>query len=500
MRAALLALALVPLGGVASAGETVPSEGRQSSEAKAAGTAGSAAGKPKALNLTIREAVRRGLATAERIQVAKAALGGAVARIGEVRSSALPQVSVDAGFTRSKRELTESDLAIQELATFFAAGAGLDAGAAGGDLLPERYSKLYTAGIGVTQALFAGGRAINSIRAARADADAAGTGVRSARLATIAAVARFYYATLLAEEVHGVRGATYKLAEKHYGEMLLRREAKAASRFELLRAKVAMQNQEAQMIGSRLLARKTKLGLLREIGASQDTALVLTSGFEKPGRIPKLEEALRAAAGDRPELAGSAHAIRSRRHSVRTARSGYYPVLTASARWGGQAYQDPLEDDNFDESGYLGLELRWSLFDGLLTRSRVAAARAELARLSWQRRGLQKDVELQVRSALLSLRSALRFIAAQGANVTEATEALRLADLRHKAGAGTELEVQDALNQLELAKLNYVRSLYDYSVAQVGYHWATGSLDRVGWAQGSAESPKAKPAAKTGQK
>jgi outer membrane protein TolC len=500
LRASLLALVLVFLPGAALAGGLMPPERRRSSESKRAKAGGKVAEKAKPLELTIREAVRRGLATAERIQAAKAALGGAVARIGEVRSHALPQVSVDAGFTRTKRELTESDLAIQELATFFAAGAGLDARAAGGDLLPNRYAKLYTAGMGVTQTLFAGGWAVSSIRAARAQADAAGTGVRGARLATVAAVARLYYATLLAEEVHAVRAATHKLAEKHYAEMLLRRKAKAASRFELLRAKVAMQNQEARMISSRLLARKTRLGLLREIGVSQDAVIILSSGFERPGRIPKLKAALLTAAGARPELAGSGHAIRSQRHSVRAAKSAYYPVVTATARWGGQAFQNPFEDDNFDESGYLGLELRWSLFDGLLTRSRVAAARAELARLSWQRRGLQKDVELQVRRALLSLRSALRFIAAQGANVTEAAEALRLADVRHKAGAGTELEVQDARNQLEQAKLNYVRSLYDYSMAQVEYYWATGSLDSVGWAREEVKKPNAKPATKARQK
>ncbi len=442
----------------------------------------------QAIRLSLQEAVKRALATAERVQEARAGLASAAAAVGEARAAGLPQLSADAGFTRNKRELTESDRAIEELALFFAGGFGIDPGSAGGDLLPDRYSKLYTAGFGASQTLFAGGSILNAVRAAQAGRDAAGAGVLSARQATISMAVGKYYVVLLADAVQRVRTSSHTLAKRHYAEMQTRRKARAASKFEVLRAKVAMQNQEAQMIESDLLAQRARLGLLREIGAPQDGELELVSSFEKPVEMPKLEKGLRLAAASRPDLKGQGDSVRAQEHSVKAARGGYYPTLTATARWGGQSDDDPFENDEFDESGYLGLELRWNFFDGLLTRSRVAAAKAELSRLSWQRRGLRRDIELQVRQSLLSLRSAARFLSAQGANVSEAREALRLAEVRHKAGAGTELEVQDARGQLERAELNYVRSLYQYSMARLEYYAATGTLDKVKW-------PGTKPAA-----
>jgi len=506
MRAALVAFALCAVAVSSPAGEStaVGETGERGTSPAAGASAGDGnrgVGRGeggKVIRLSLRGAVSRALETAERIKEARAGLAGAAAAVGQARAAGLPQLSADASFTRNKRELTESDRAISELATFFAGGFGVDPGAVGGDeLLPERYSKLYTAGLSARQTIFAGGSILNSVRAARAARDAASAGVRSARELVIAGVVRDYYVVLLAGAVHKVRSSSHRLAQEHYEDMVARRKARAASRFEVLRAKVAMQNQEAQMINSELLARRARLGLLRRIGAPQDSRLDLVSSFGSPAALPGLREGLGLAAANRSDLVARSHDLRAREHDVRAARGGYYPTLAAVARWGGQSDDDPFEGDEFDESGYLGLELHWNFFDGLMTRSRVAAARAELDRVRWQRRGLRRDVELQVRRSLLSLRSAVRFIGAQGANVAEAREALRLAGVRQKAGAGTELEVQDARNQLERAELNYVRSLYDYCMAKLEYYAATGTLEKVEWpGRKPAKAPGGEPSSR----
>ncbi len=427
---------------------------------------------PKKLRLTLAGAVERALAGAERVRAAGAGLARAGAAVTEAASEGWPRLSADAGFTRTKRELTAADKAFQQLAGSFAGGS---------DLAPQRYANLYTAGLELTQPLFTGGRVRNSVRAARAGRDLAGEELRAARLATIAATVRAYYALLLAEEVYRVRRSSYGLARKHYREMVVREKAKAASRFEVLRAKVAMQNQEARTINDELGMRQARVRLLREVGAPLGAAVELATPFERPGELPALEASLARAAARRSEIAQVRHAVRAQKYALRSARSGYYPAVSARARWGGQVDDDPFADDNFDESGLVGLELRWSPFDGLLTRSRVAGARAELTRLRWQRRGLERDVAAEVHGAFLALASARKFIEAQGANVAEAAEALRLAGVRHKAGAATELDVQDARTQLEAARLNYARSLYQHSVARLDLHAASGTLDAVKW-------------------
>ncbi|MHC4915360.1 MAG: hypothetical protein ACYTGB_07690, partial [Planctomycetota bacterium] len=77
-------------------------------------TSGAGAGEPAApgspppQKLTLAEAVARALASAERVGAARASLAAARAAVAEARAGGLPAVSVDAGFGRTKRELTES--------------------------------------------------------------------------------------------------------------------------------------------------------------------------------------------------------------------------------------------------------------------------------------------------------------------------------------------------------------------------------------------------------
>ncbi|MHC4916221.1 MAG: TolC family protein, partial [Planctomycetota bacterium] len=354
----------------------------------------------------------------------------------------------------------------------------------GSDIVPERYENLYTAGVTLSQPLYTGGGVTNGVRSARALSLVAAEGVRLARLLTIAETVRRYYAAALSDEVREVRSATYELARKHYQDVVRRRKAETASEFDVLRAKVAMQNQEAEKIASEGAALRARVALLRETGLPQDSRLVLVTPIAKPMPVPDLRRSLELARERRSEIRQAEESVRAGEHGVRAARAGYYPSLTATARWGGEAYDDPFAGDNFNEAGTVGLELRWHLFDGLLTRSRVAGARAELARLRWERKGLERDTEAEVRGALVAVESSGRFVRAQGANVSEAAEALRLAEVRQEAGTARELDVQDARDQLERARLNYVRSLYEHSSALLDYYWATGVLDSVDWSSG----------------
>jgi outer membrane protein len=301
--------------------------------------------------------------------------------------------------------------------------------------------------------------------------------VRTSQQTTVFTAAQDYYTAVLNREVLGVVKSTYELAKRHYEDVQAREKAGTASKFDVLRAKVAMQNQEAQVISADNNARLSVAALLREVGLPQDSRLDLVTGFGKAGATPSVEEALRAAAVNRSELASAALNTQAQRHAVAASRAGYMPKVSGVASWGGTSVEDPTKDDNFTESGSLGVVVQWNIFDGALTKARVAEAKADLLRLQWQEKGLRKDIELQVRQAVLNLESARTFIESQGANVDEATEALRLADARQRAGAGTELDVQDARNALEQAKLNYVQSLSQYATARLSLDQATGVLE-----------------------
>jgi outer membrane protein TolC len=456
MRSVFLILSfgiLLPMTG-ASGAEPVPPAGSDGGASASGGTTGIV------LRLTMAEAVERALHSSERLAGARSALQGAGAAVGEAMSGGLPVISADGTVARSRRELTDADFAAAAL----------------GGSEPDRYSTAWGAGVQVSQPLFMGGGVRNSVLAARARRDAAGQDLRTARQAVVYLTSRAYLDAVMAREVLMLRQSSLALARRHSDDTAMRFKAGTATKFDMLRARVAVRNQEAEVLLAENDASLTMTRLLREMGAGQEERVELTTPLGRPEPAQDTVGALRSALEHRPELAAAAMTVEAGKRTVAGARSGYLPRVHGLARWGGTATEDPFENDHFNEGGSLGLSLQWNLFDGALTRSRVASARARLDMAAWAEQGLRRDIELEVRQALLSMESARRYIESQGASLEESAEAFSLAEIRFKAGAGTELEVQDARTALELANLNFTRALYRYAVARLDLDRATGKV------------------------
>src|SRR5262249_48932142 len=79
-----------------------------------------------------------------------------------------------------------------------------------------------------------------------------------------------------------------------------------------------------------------------------------------------------------------------------------------------------------------------------------------------------------VRRALAVLRQAQLNRQTTAANVQQAQEALRIAQVRYRAGVSTNVEVTDAQVALTQAQTNQVNAEYDYLDAEAGLAGALG--------------------------
>ncbi len=425
------------------------------------------------MRLSMKDAVTGALETAQRIGEARAAYERSDAAVLQAFSGALPSLSANASFTRTRGPFFGGAFAGAATGTTGSTGA-LSAGG-------SQYTNFYDANLQLTQPLFTGGAVYYGVKSARRLRAAALEDARTARQTTIFNARQDYYNAVLTAKVQAVVQSSYDLARLHYEDVRERMEAGVATKYDVLTAKVAMQNQKSQLIGAENNARLAMAALLREAGLPLDARVELVDGFEEPGPATAVgqtvEGALATALKCRPELASAELGTEAQRNAVGAARAGYFPAVSANASIGGFALADPFRDGNFIDTRSVGAQLQWNIFDGALTRARVAEARAGLVQSQWQEQGLRRDVELQVRQAVLNLQSAINFVASQGGNVEEAREALRMAEARQKAGAGTELDVQDARNALEQAELNYVQSLSQYANAKLALEQATGTLE-----------------------
>jgi outer membrane protein TolC len=157
------------------------------------------------------------------------------------------------------------------------------------------------------------------------------------------------------------------------------------------------------------------------------------------------------------------------KENVVIAGAAYKPRIEASAGYElvNKASSQKLEDTL---NGYfLGITGSWKIFDSFETHGQVAQAKAQMQKAVIGYEDAVQTVELEVQKAYADLQQYRETIESQQQNVKQAVEALRLAQERLSAGAGTQLEVLDARVALtrarttELqARADYVRSLAEY--------------------------------------
>ena len=124
----------------------------------------------------------------------------------------------------------------------------------------------------------------------------------------------------------------------------------------------------------------------------------------------------------------------------------------------------------------MGVSLRVPVFDGGRREGRRGESFSQYRQEQIRTRDLGQQIELQVRVALESLRSAAAEVDAAREGLMLAENELAQAQRRYEAGVGTSVEVTDAQTRLQRARDNQVISLYDHNLARLDLATATGAI------------------------
>ncbi|MES2462366.1 MAG: TolC family protein [Armatimonadota bacterium] len=218
---------------------------------------------------------------------------------------------------------------------------------------------------------------------------------------------------------------------------------------------------------------------IQPTGAAVGNAPQATLPAFAPFSVPTSEigsidvnESVRIAQGRRPEVLQSAALARAADVGIRIAREGQEPTFSLSASgnyFPTTSFQTPRQ-----RTGALTATIRLPLYDGGLTRDRVAEARlrSEIAKTSEE--ASRSDVALEVRQSYLNLTTAARQIDAANAALEQAIAARQLAQVRYEGQVGLFLEVTDAQAALTRAENSQVDAVYNYLTARAQYENVLG--------------------------
>jgi outer membrane protein TolC len=205
------------------------------------------------------------------------------------------------------------------------------------------------------------------------------------------------------------------------------------------------------------------------------------------------DESVRIAVARNPDLKAQRQLILGKAARVNQEVAGYLPEIRASARQTNQS--DFLTSSLTDmvNGWFVGVTGSWAIWDGLLTYGQVKSAKARMEQAKINYDNGVREVILEVQQAISKLLEARETVDSQEASVVQGVEALRLAQERLDAGAGTQLDVLNQQTQLLRSQTFLLQARYSYIQGMAEYDRALSLDTRF---QDIFDDPLTKPQAK----
>ena len=316
--------------------------------------------------------------------------------------------------------------------------------------------------------------------AARTRVETARSGVAaaSADVASIADIvagnaANAYLAVLRADAVYSARVADSTLAAELLGIAQDQLRAGTGIALDVTRARSQLTGARTQLIVARNERDRTRVDLARALGLPL-VRLELTDALASlPSAAPTSEAAaLDAASHNRKDIQALDLQAKAARQQASAIRDERLPTIGLFADEGlsqrnGRSYL-PTYD--------WGIQLSLPIFDGFRREGRVTEQVSAARDLEIRAKDLRAQVDADVRSATLNLRSSGEAVEAARERLSLAEQEVAQARERFQAGVAGNADVITASITLNTARTQLVDALTSYQVSRVALARAQGSI------------------------
>lgn len=314
---------------------------------------------------------------------------------------------------------------------------------------------------------------IRRYQASKVGVSAAKADVSGSEEQVAAQVARAYLSAVRADADVEVVKANLTLSEAVLKQAENQKAAGTGTGIEITRARVQLANDRQRLLVTENARRAAGLQLMRAIGLRLDTELVLTDKLQYVPVDPvTLAQAKAQALRARPDLEAQQDRERTAQLSASATKLERLPSVAAFGDYGSSG-------NGFDSSlptRTVGISVRVPLFDGGRRDARRAETASQYRTEKVKTSDLKEQIELDVRLALDSLKSAEEQVRVAKEGLELAESELAQARRRFEAGVAIGVEVTDAQSRLERARDNSTTALYNYNVGRIDLAQAMGAV------------------------
>ena len=208
------------------------------------------------------------------------------------------------------------------------------------------------------------------------------------------------------------------------------------------------------------------------VDPSISTALSPTELDSTSAKNANFQQLVQRAIASRPDYKGAVESYNASQSGVTMARSGYLPSVSAFAGYGLSSDEARTLTDN--KTINWGLSVRWNLFDGFQTNNSVQSAIATRRNAEISLTQAERDINAQVKKALLDLEAARKQYEVGQKALVSAGEDLKIAEERYNLGAGTLLDMLVANANLVSAQANSINAVYNYVTSHRNLEYSLG--------------------------
>lgn len=286
-------------------------------------------------------------------------------------------------------------------------------------------------------------------------------------------VARAYLAAMRADTTLETARANVALAEALLKLAENQKAAGTGTGIEVTRARVQLANDQQRLLVAENERTRTHLQLLKVLGLRLNTGLELT---DKLSYVPvpdiPIEQAVAGALESRSEWKAQRRREETARLNYSATKMERLPSLVGFADYGsiGTGMDSALPTRTY------GMSLRLPVFDGGRRDARRAESLSQLRQEQIRTSDLREQMELDIRVARNSLRSAEEQVKAAQEGLELAQNELAQAQRRYQAGMTSGIEVTDAQTRLARARENQINALFNHNLARIDLATAMGTI------------------------
>jgi len=247
-------------------------------------------------------------------------------------------------------------------------------------------------------------------------------------------------------------------------------EAGTITKNDLLQAEVRLSDAKQRLLALKNMRRYQASVINRIISRPLNLEIILSEPSVDTALTPQLEMIWANALQNRPEIIIADSEIRINELKENAKKAEFLPSFFAEGGYNYTRNQYSVYEDNWS----LVLGVKMNIFSGGMTRAELSKLKIRSEQLREQRKKIEDEVKLEAERYYLDRKSAVENIAVTKEAVKQATENLRINNVRYEEGVGTATDVLDAISLLTLAEKNHFRAMYDLKRAHAGLLYAAG--------------------------